>query len=217
MELTSITPIVLAAGDSARMGFPKALLPIGKDTFLTRILNTLEHAGLAGPTVVLGNQAGRIRALLPEGCVRILVNPRPVEGQLSSIKLALSTLDPAREGCMLWPVDQPGISESLVRDLIQLFMNTNALLALPHRGDRKGHPAVFRRTLFQEILDTPLQEGLKKMVLRHQQQTALLPTDELAAIEDIDTPQDYFRFTGEKLEAALARLPWISRDRWEGF
>ncbi len=205
VELTSITPIVLAAGDSARMGFPKALLPIGKETFLTRILNTLEHAGLSGATVVLGNQAAWIRSTLPVGHARILVNPRPAEGQLSSIRLALSTLDPACGGCMLWPVDQPGISENLVRELVRLFMNSNALLALPHRGDRRGHPAIFRRALFQEILDTPLQDGLKKMVLGHQRETVLLPTDEVAAIEDIDTPQDYYRLTGENLEAALAR------------
>jgi molybdenum cofactor cytidylyltransferase len=106
---------------------------------------------------------------------------------------------------MLWPVDQPGISENLIRSLIQVFMSSNALLVLPLYEERRGHPAIFRRALFQEIMDTPLHEGLKGMVLRHQQDMVLLPTNELAAIEDIDTPEDYFRLTGERLAEALTK------------
>ncbi|HYK88668.1 MAG TPA: nucleotidyltransferase family protein [Acidobacteriota bacterium] len=203
MRLDRITPIILAAGDSARMGFPKALLPIGQDTFISRILNTLEHVGMKGTTVVLGSHAGQIEPRIRDRRVRVIVNPRPSDGQLSSIKLALSTLDPASEACMLWPVDQPGISETLVRTLILKFASSNAHLALPQCRERRGHPAVLRRLLFQEIMDTPLQEGLKPLVLRHQPDMALLPTDESAVIEDIDTPEDYFHLTGIRLEEAL--------------
>jgi molybdenum cofactor cytidylyltransferase len=204
MKQTKITPIILAAGDSARMGFPKALLPIGGDTFLTRILRTLEHLGLEDPTVVLGKHAARIRPYITQWRVRIVVNPRPDAGQLSSIKLALSELDSC-EACMLWPVDQPGITESLVRDLIRLFRVSGAPLALPCLGGKNGHPAIFRGTLFREILDTPVHEGLKQMVLRHRGETALLATEEVAVIEDVDTPADYFRLTGERLTEVLAR------------
>lgn len=207
MKPKLITPIVLAAGDSTRMGLPKALLPIGAEFFLARILNTLDNLGLTGTIVVLGNHAAQIRPRISERRVQIAVNANPADGQLSSIKLALSRLNPSSIGCLVWPVDQPGISENLVRALIQLFMDSRAPLVLPRCGERRGHPAVFGRALFQEIMDTPLHEGLKALVLRHQGDMALLSTDEHAIIEDIDTPEDYFRSTGEKLEEALARKP----------
>lgn len=200
-----IAPIVLAAGDSTRMGFPKALLPIGADIFLTRILNTLESLGLPDATVVLGSHAAQIQPRISERRVRIVINPNPAKGQLSSIKLALSGLDPSFAGCMLWPVDQPGISENLVGNLIKQFIDCRAPLVLPRCGEKRGHPAIFSRTLFQEILETPLHEGLKKLVLRHSHEMSLLPTNELATIEDIDTPEDYFSFTGVKLEEALEK------------
>jgi len=200
-----IAPIVLAAGDSTRMGFPKALLPIGADIFLTRILNTLENAGLPDATVVLGSHAEEILPRISGRRVRIVINPNPSEGQLSSIKLALSGLDPSIAGCLLWPVDHPGISENLVGALIKQFIDCRAPLVLPHCEEKRGHPAIFARTLFQEILETPLHEGLKKLVLRHSHEMNLLPTNELATIEDIDTPEDYFSFTGVKLEEALEK------------
>jgi molybdenum cofactor cytidylyltransferase len=198
-----IVPIVLAAGDSTRMGFPKALLPIGADLFLTRVLNKLENVGLTAATVVLGSHAEQILPRISGRRVRIVINANPAEGQLSSIKLALSDLDPSVAGCLIWPVDQPGVSENLVGTLIKQFIASRALLVLPCYGERRGHPAIFNRALFQEILETPLHEGLKKLVLRHSHEMSLLPTDELAIVEDIDTPEDYARFTGTSLEEAL--------------
>jgi molybdenum cofactor cytidylyltransferase len=204
MRQDRISPIILAAGASSRMGFPKALLPIGGDVFLTRILGTLEPLGLEDCIVVLGRQAARILPFLPHFGTRVVVNFNPDAGQLSSIQIALSGLD-SSQSCLIWPVDQPGISRNLVRALIQLFRDSGAPLALPCVGGKNGHPALFRGTLFQEILETPVQEGLKKMVLRHREEAALLVTDEVAAIEDVDTPEDYLRLTGESLSEALAR------------
>ncbi len=205
MKETKITPIILAAGDSKRMGFPKALLPIAADTFLTVILKTLENLELTGTIVVLGKHAAQIQSQITERPTHVVINRKPEEGQLSSIKLALDALDSTCNGCLLWPVDLPAVSETLVRALIRLFSDSGAPLALPLYGKRRGHPAIFRRALFHEILHTPIQEGLKGLVSRHREEIALLPTEEIAAIEDIDTPEDYFRLTGERLESALRR------------
>jgi molybdenum cofactor cytidylyltransferase len=206
MKPTLIAPIVLAAGDSTRMGFPKALLPIGADIFLTRILDTLDKLGLPDAITVLGSDAAQISSRISERRVQIIVNPNPADGQLSSIKLALSQIDPSSAGCLVWPVDQPGISENLVRALIRLFSDSQAPLVLPRCRERRGHPAIFGRTLFQEIMETPLHDGLKGLILRHQGDMALLSTNELASVEDVDTPEDYFRFVGETLEEALAKV-----------
>ena len=202
---SEIVPVVLAAGDSTRMGFPKALLPIGNRTFLTRILDILEDLQLQDPIVVLGRAAGRIEPVLAGRKERILINTTPDRGQLSSIQLAVSSLPPDCTGCLIWPVDHPAVSETLVRNLVRLFCDSHASLVMPNQGQKRGHPAIFHRRLFGELLAEAPERGLKEMVLRNQSQMVLLDMEEGAAIADVDTPDEYFRLTGEKLDTVLAR------------
>jgi molybdenum cofactor cytidylyltransferase len=201
----TIAPIILAAGDSTRMGYPKALLPLGPDLFLTRILKTVRNVGLPTPTIILGREAKNIRMHLTDWPANIKINPDPGRGQLSSIQLALAELAPEFNAGMIWPVDQPALSESLVADLVRLFISSGALIACPVYGARRGHPAIFHRILFREFLDTPLSEGPKHILVRHQQATALLPADEPATVKDIDTPSDYESLTGISLNSALGK------------
>jgi molybdenum cofactor cytidylyltransferase len=200
-----IQPIILAAGNSERMGYPKALLPLGDDTFLNSILKTLAGLNLPDALVILGKDAEMIRSRIP-GAVGTLVNPNPALGQLSSIKLALSAIDMTFSGCLIWPVDQPGIPASLVNGLVRLFTESGSPLVLPCYRGKRGHPAVFGRELFSELMEVPLERGPKDMVARHQHEIELLSTDEEKVVRDIDTPEDYYALTGETLEAALARL-----------
>jgi molybdenum cofactor cytidylyltransferase len=205
-SMSFIAPIILAAGDSTRMGYPKALLPLGNDTFLTRILRTLRNVELAKPVIILGRTASIIKPQIGEWPADVLINPDPDRGQLSSIQLALSYLDAKYVAGLIWPVDQPGVSEDLVRRLVQLFVSSKPKIAFPIHGDRRGHPAIFHRTLFQEFMDAALEEGPKGILLRHQNTTAVLPAEESACFLDIDTPEEYRIFTGEDLDSALARV-----------
>jgi molybdenum cofactor cytidylyltransferase len=187
------------------MGYPKALLPIGTDTFLTRILGTLKEVGLPKPVIILGKAASIILPQIQDWPADVRINPDPSRGQLSSVQLALSHLPPESVAALIWPVDHPAVSEDLVRRLTQLFLVSESRIACPMRGGKRGHPAVFHRTLFQEFMDAPLEEGPKQILLRHQRATAVLPTEELASVQDIDTPADYQELTGESLDSALAR------------
>jgi molybdenum cofactor cytidylyltransferase len=194
-----VAPVILAAGDSSRMGYPKALLPIGSQTFLSRILETLGVACPGAATVVVGRHAEEIRSRTVTPHVRFLVNTRPELGQISSIQLALRSLDPGCQGCLFWPVDQPVVSASLVSALIKLFRDSEAWVVLPACGGKRGHPAIFRRAIFHDLLDLPAGESPKALLLRHSAQTVLLPTTETAILEDIDTPEEYLRLTGQIL------------------
>ena len=206
MDRDSISPIILAAGDSSRMGFPKALLPLRESNFILHICAKLERLRLPSPTIVLGRHATVIKPQLARTQAFIVTNPDPGRGQLSSLRLALEKLQPSADACLVWPVDQPAVSEPLVEGLLQLFLASGAPLALPCCREKRGHPAIFHRCLFEEIVNTPVAEGMKSLVLRHLSDAALFSTEETAAIADVDTPEDYFRLTGEKLESALARI-----------
>jgi len=205
MLINSIAPIILAAGDSTRMGYPKALLPLGNDIFVSRILETVREIGLSEPTVVLGKSASIIKPHIDDSYAKILINPDPDRGQLSSIQIALTNLDPEIDAALVWPVDIPAVPIDLVRRLTELFINSGALISFPVCGDKRGHPAIFHRSLFEEFMEAPLEEGPRKILLRHKQETSMLAVEESATIKDIDTPLDYEELTGETLDSALVR------------
>lgn len=204
-SLASIAPIILAAGDSARMGYPKALLPLDDEVFLTRILRILREVGLPNPTIVLGKAAPVIQSRILGWSADIRINADPGRGQLSSLQLALSALRPEYDAGLIWPVDHPAVSEGLVRGLLQRYISSESVIACPVFEGKRGHPAIFHRDLFREFLEAPLEEGPKKIVLRYQQHTVLLPTCEPAAVQDVDTPSEYQALTGESLAAALRK------------
>lgn len=181
------------------MGYPKALLPTGSHTFLSLILQTLGSACPGDVTVVVGRHAEEIRSRTVDSNVRFVVNPRPELGQISSVQLALRNLEANRAGCLIWPVDQPTVSVELVRGMIGLFKRSEAWIVVPVCRGKRGHPAIFRRELFPELLAWPQGESPKELIRRHRARTLLLPTDETAVVEDVDTPEDYFRLTGQPL------------------
>ncbi len=206
VSVNSIAPVILAAGDSTRMGHPKALLPLGSDLFINRILKTTREVGLPDATVVLGNSASIIRRHILDSQVNILVNPDPIRGQLSSIQLGLSSLGPEINAALIWPVDMPSVTASLVRRLVQLFIDSKAWISFPMYGDKRGHPAIFHRALFQEFMEAPLAKGPKEILLRHQHETTMLEVQESFSVKDIDTPSDYQDMTRETLDSALKRF-----------
>jgi len=211
MSVDSIAPIILAAGDSTRMGYPKAILPLGHDTFITRILKTLGNVGLPKPIIILGRAASIIRPQFKDWPADIFINPDPDRGQLSSIQLALSRLNSEFMAGMIWPVDQPSVSEDLVRRLVQLFTSSESKIAFPVHGNKHGHPAIFHRDLFKEFMEVSPEEGPRPILSRYRSASAILPAEEPACIQDIDTPKDYLNLTGESLDSVIERMS-ASRD-----
>jgi len=202
--LTSITPVILAAGDSTRMGYPKALLPLQNDCFLTWILKASLNADLGQPTVVLGRAAEDILPHIQEWQINVMINREPERGQLSSIQLALSAMPKESVAAMIWPVDQPLVPVSVIDTLARRFIDSDAMIAYPVYGEKRGHPAIYHRKLFQEFMKAPPDEGPKKIILNHHADTAVLPTDEPGTVYDFDTPSDYESAFGKSLDAALS-------------
>ena len=203
-SLESIAPVILAAGNSKRMGYPKALLPLGDEIFLTRILRILREVGLARPRLILGRDAELIKAHMGDYPADIHINPDPDRGQLSSIQLGMSGLPEKFEAVMLWPVDQPAVSVETTRRLTELFVTKDCRVAVPLRDGKRGHPAIFHRTLFHEFMDAPMEKGAKGIISRYESETCFLPTDESAAFTDIDTPSDYQALTGQCLHEKVS-------------
>ena len=194
-----LAAVVLSAGESSRMGRPKALLPVGESFFLERIVGALRATKVEKIYVVLGHNAAALKERIKALPVTILINPDYSLGQLSSLQVALRALDQeAVDGIVLHLVDHPFIDAGLVDRMIDAFYASKKLIVVPLCRGRHGHPVIFSRRLFGELLAAPLDQGAKSVVHAHAADTLELETDDEGITCDIDTPEDYLRHVGGK-------------------
>lgn len=188
-----IAAVVLSAGESSRMGQPKALLRIDKQTFIERIVSALKDGGIERIIVVLGFNADMLRREMAHLPVEMLVNPDYKLGQLSSLQIAVRHLQAAQDcdGMMVHLVDHPYIEPNLVRLMAERFAEGKFAIVVPRHHGKRGHPVIFSRTLFDELLGAPLEQGAKAVVNAHRQDTLVIDTDDVGITLDIDTPELY--------------------------
>jgi molybdenum cofactor cytidylyltransferase len=190
-----IAAVILSAGESSRMGRPKALLPIAGQTFIERIVASLRQAGLEKIIVILGHDAEAMRQKITHLPVTILVNTDYRQGQLSSLQTALRHLlgDEHCSAMLVHLVDHPYINPALVKLLIQRFEASGKPIAVPRFHGKRGHPVVFARSLFDELLAAPEDQGARAVVNAHRQETLEIDTEDEGITVDIDTPELYRR------------------------
>jgi molybdenum cofactor cytidylyltransferase len=180
---------ILAAGESRRMGQPKALLSHRGKTFAEHLVSATRHERVGLTRIVLGAQAGEIRSRLPLDATWILENPNWQQGQLSSIQAVIRSLPGETEGLILCPVDHPLISNFLVAQLIQEFDSTEKLIVLPTYKRKRGHPAIFRASLFEELLAASPEVGAREVVWAHPEDVTEVETDEEAVVLNLNDPE----------------------------
>jgi len=196
-----IAAILLAAGESRRMGSPKALLAIQGTTFLGRILETLATAPTPeiGPIrVVLGARAGDIREASAPILQRFASRVEPIEnpmwrkGQVSSLRVGLDGLEETgAEAVMVALVDHPLVTPDTVAAIAAAWRSSPRSIVIPTFRDRRGHPVVFPRALWPELRNAPDQVGARAVVLAHHMEIREVPVDDEGIVKDIDTREQY--------------------------
>jgi CTP:molybdopterin cytidylyltransferase MocA len=188
-----IVAVVLSAGESSRMGRAKALLPIDGQTFIERIVGALKQGGIERSVVVLGFDAEEMRRQINHLPVEILVNPDYQLGQLSSLQVAVRYLERDRDclGMMVHLVDHPYINPQLVKLMLQRFDPSTHSIVVPRHQGKRGHPVIFSRKLFGELLAAPMDQGAKAVVNAHRVDTLEIDTPDAGITLDIDTPELY--------------------------
>jgi CTP:molybdopterin cytidylyltransferase MocA len=144
-----IFPIILAAGSSDHLPFPKPLAMFGRKTALA--IAAENCAGLERPLVVLGCNAGLVRGAVPSG-VRIVMNRGWRQGQISSLRKALKRI-PADAAFLIYPVDHPLLKRKTIQRLVLAFRTRDASqeIAIPRHGRLYGHPAIVSGRLRREF------------------------------------------------------------------
>lgn len=187
-----VTAVILSAGESSRMGEPKALLPVEGQTFIERIIRALAQAQIRDIVVILGHHAREISPKLSQLPVRIVINEEYKKGQLSSLQAAIRSLQGEDcDGILVHLVDHPFVNPDLVEEMVTRFYESKSLIVVPTCKGRRGHPVIFSSKLFPELLAAPLETGAKQVVHAHRAETLEIETSEEGVVIDIDTPGEY--------------------------
>ncbi|MGC1606923.1 MAG: nucleotidyltransferase family protein, partial [Candidatus Acidiferrum sp.] len=146
--------------------------------------------------VVLGADADPISKEIKLSPDEIVVNDDWEKGQLSSIQAALHSLPPQTDGIVLFLIDHPLISSSLVDELIETFYTSGKSIVLPVYEGRRGHPVIFSAALYQELMSAPLETGARSVVWAHSGQVQIVQTNEEGCILNLNDPDTMQRAFG---------------------
>jgi molybdenum cofactor cytidylyltransferase len=197
-----IAAIVPAAGRSERMGRPKLILPIGGTTIIARVTSALREGGadpvivVVPPATVPGASTLATEAMRAGACV--VIAPGPTLDMRASVELGLDRLElmPPRPTVLLAPGDSPGISANLVRELIAQASAQPHAIVIPQAQGRRGHPIALPWSLAAEIRRLPDGVGINSLVARHTARVITIDVADPAALDDVDTPADFRRWSG---------------------
>jgi molybdenum cofactor cytidylyltransferase len=193
-----LAAVILSAGESSRMGSPKALLPFRGSTFLGHLLEVIHQSKTNAESgkeigctrVVLGAHTNEITEKIPLHNSAIVLNPQWQQGQLSSIKEAIHSLKEIRtDGIILFLVDHPLVSAELVGELVRQFYRSDRAIVLPKFRGKRGHPVIFAARLYAELLDAPTEAGARAVVWAHPDEVLEVPTKEEGVVMNLNDPE----------------------------
>ena len=189
-----IAGLILAAGESSRMGTPKATLAYRGRTFLERIVQALREGGLERLVVVLGHQAEDIQRQIKIETAQVVINPDYRSGQTSSLQAGLRALiADDLEAVLLCLVDHPAVSAETVRRIVAAFRQSGAPVVIPTYHGRRGHPALIGRQVFEELLALAGDAGADSVVRKYRPATQFVEVEDEGIIMDVDDPEAYQR------------------------
>ena len=197
--MSELTPIILAAGASTRMGRPKALLDFDGKTALELALDAV--AGVGMPVVVLGPNYEEIEAAVDLGgrSLRGALNLDVSSGQTASLLRGLSVLPAHADAFLFMPVDFPLVSAADVARLVEAYRahrDASRSIFIPSHGMKRGHPVLCRRELAAEFQALSPGAPARDVINRDPARIAYVEYPEAYVLMDMDTPEDYVRCLG---------------------
>ncbi len=189
-----IAGLILAAGESRRMGRDKALLVYRGRTFLETLIANLYAAGIQNVIVVLGHHAETIRNAVNLAGARVVVNRDYLRGQTSSLHAGLAAVaGDSPEGVILCLVDHPAVSAGVLRTLVERFESARPRVLIPIHKGQHGHPIVISRELFPELLALPPEVAANTVIRKYRSATEFVEIADPGILIDVDDPEAYKR------------------------
>ncbi len=195
----NISPIILAAGASRRMGQPKQLLSLKGEPVVVHCVKTVLESGLENVMVVTGHYGEQVEKALAGITIKIVFNNEPETGMIGSIKLAVSTLGPEFDAVLIFPCDHVMVRPVTLKALINYSTGKAPFIVRPCYQGRTGHPILVHKDFFPQILKS---STLREVVWSNVDMVHDIYVDDVGVITDIDTWDDYLKvkawFEGSK-------------------
>ncbi len=190
-----IGAVVLAAGQSRRMGTQKLLLPLGGKPMVARIVDEVLRGPVDPVLVVVDAQGRDVAAALAGRRVTFVENVDPQADMLSSVRCGLRALPDASEAALVVLGDQPGVTTEVIEMLIHAFRTGRGGIVVPACGGRRGHPLLFAAGYRGEVLTRYDGTGLRGLLQAHPDDVTEVEVHSPGMFDDLDTPEDYRRMT----------------------
>ena len=192
-----ISAILLAAGESKRMGELKQLMPFGQNTTIVeQAIDNLLSAAVNEVIVVVGYRAEEVIKSIVGKPVKIAINPNYRQGMSTSIIAGLNLVDSRAQAVMLTLGDQPLINSQTINRLIEEFHNHDRGIAIPTYQGRRGHPIIFAIKYKEKLLELKGDIGGRQIVKDHPDDILEVAVNAGGIITDIDTISDYQSYVG---------------------
>lgn len=219
-QFPEVAGLIVAAGNSARMGSPKALLRLGESTFLEIIANALLEGGVGSLYATLPEDEGaalscqrRLASMTAPTC-ETSPNLYPKREMLGSVQTLLSRPTFASKALLICPVDMPFLTSNVVQEFLATHKHSHGrplLVAASHRGERT-HPLLISHHFFPEVHSLGEADSLRTILERHAQCIIEIENDDPGVLFNINTPEDYARATNPSLnifDAAATEAPGV--------
>jgi molybdenum cofactor cytidylyltransferase len=187
-----ISAIILAAGQSKRMGKPKMLLPWGNLTVIEQVVTTFLNAGIEDILIVTGAAQSEVNKALDRYPVNRIHNPEHETGEmLSSLQCGIREMSEQTQAALIGLGDQPQVQEGSIRAICEAYLGSTSELIVPSFQMKRGHPWLVARTLWDEVLALKPPETLRNFLNRHAETIRYVNLDTSTILADLDTPEDY--------------------------
>ena len=193
-----IWALVLAAGESRRMGTQKLLLPYRGTTVVESVVRAALDSSVDETLVVLGADASRIRQALRSYPLTFTDNEDYRLGMLSSVQAGFRALPADAEAAVVMLGDQPAVPAAVIDGLVEAFRKRPRVIAVPVHGGRRGHPLLVGATFRAEVLRLDPAVGLRQLLRAHPEAVEEVAVDESAILKDLDRPADYKKLASRR-------------------
>jgi molybdenum cofactor cytidylyltransferase len=187
-----ISVVILAAGESKRMGQPKMLLRWGNLTVIEHVINTFLKAGLEDIVVVIGGAYEQVEKAINQYPIRKIHNKDYATGEmLSSLQCGIRALSDQAQAVLIGLGDQPQIREESIRAICDVYKASTDTLIVPSFQMKRGHPWLVARPLWDDLLSVLPPKTPRDFLNDHSDQIHYANLDTLTILSDLDTPEDY--------------------------
>ena len=188
-----ISTVLLAAGESRRMGRFKQLLPFAGKSFIECSVDNLLASRAGEVIVVTGHRAEDVSRAISDRDVRCVYNPDYRSGMSTSIKRGVEAVSESARAVMIALADQPQIGPDICDQIIEAYKKSRAQIVVPAYKGRNGHPIILDLSLRDEILAIDAEQGLRKVIHARPDRVVRLEIASEDVLMDFDFPEDYRR------------------------